>query len=511
MYDSLYSDFQYAYSNGYKRNDYYRIVTFKCTFCNETSGTDEKVVYDGELCHKACYDKNVCANCSKLMESHKRVDKDGKVWHHRCYPYGNCDKCGLEVPPGNRIVDNGKVWHPQCVKYDKCEVCGKNVFNEQGIKSNGKIWHYRCVKCNKCGLKYKDGEPEFSFNGPKGNGIIHTKCGINVCRLCNMPYAKLPLTNTSLNDKVHTYCYGSLYPKPLVPSKCACGKNQLVLEKMWPADIWSIAMHKKFPYEFRLAVRTFILVVNRMPLPYRFPKDLLYMIIRMLVVPTEWPRWNTLTISTICLPIRCANDAICKKCDNLTRTVSTDISFCTTGGCNLYSYICKKCSIRVTYDAKPEDACNDYRCIQDRCKLCDGRIRYALDKQTELCAMYRCNVYYLDKCRCGSMVERAPTDPLNVCTSYRCIKLRCTECGSNIRPSSDYDGLCDSNLCIIRKTTLEKSISQLCNILGIDQKTYFETRSSNQKIAMLKSLVIERLEILSKDEISLIGLLMAAL
>jgi len=144
--------------------------------------------------------------------------------------------------------------------------------------------------------------------------------------------------------------------------------------------------------------------------------------------------------------------------------------------------------------------------------MCDQPVRYAIDKQVELCKRYTCNIYHDHTCKCESLIERSPVDPLVVCTSYRCIESECAECGSDIRPYDDYEGMCSlTDGCITKRLMIEKSINQLSIILGIDKDAKFNCRSIDQKIIMIKSLIIDRLNTLSRDDMSMIGLLMAAL
>lgn len=490
------------------------IKAFSCDLCkiilysNETNV--DKYYSHGKpkyICRN-CHNSKICNGCNKSVNNKKAIKDHIGLWHYRCYPYNNCEKCFEPVDEFDRIVDYNKVWHKHCVKKDKCNACSKIVFNDKGIRFDDMIYHYRCISCKKCGLSYKDGETEFNFD----NGVNHVMCGINVCRLCDKPWKKESLTKTH-NSNVHTYCYNiithqNLKDKPICSQ---CKKQKIIIQNFWPEN-WSTQTHKKFPYEFRMAVRTLLLIINRFKFSYKFPKDIIFLIIKSLCKPTAWKYYNTIDISKLCTEYRCVtyyNE--CSRCNNPIRVTEYDTDYCRLYYCNYYKNVCHLCKMKVRHNSNPEHVCTLYRCITQTCKYCDGKIRHAKDNQLELCSLEKCNVYYHNICKCKQLIMINPSSPLNQCTIYRCINDRCFECFGNIRPYSNYDSLCDKHMCLIKENLRNISLNKISEILKINHTSYFGKETHKQKKLLIKNLILTKFDTFTKNEIEQLGLLISLL
>lgn len=364
--------------------------------------------------------------------------------------------------------------------------------------------------------------------------------------------------------------------------------HRFALDRFWPTILvdvdgtdskrtmihpWTPHEHIRFPFEFRSAVRTILLMQKRQDTTFAIvPKDVLFIIIRQLARPSVWQFWNGFDTSIRCTTYRCTNDKKCPKCDGLIRIIESDNGLCALDRCNLYQDVCKQCHSKIPYTDKLDDVCTAYRCIHQPCSKCNRIIRYASDKQEDLCLIDQCNIYLMDDCpSCSDMIPINPIDRSTVCTTYRCIKSictkckglvrpfeyddfglcskttcnvyhmkdcqckrmvkihsaepllectlyrcidnRCNTCGSEIRPYEEMfeHDICSFKMCIIKCKKTDRCIDQICKIIGIDKTKTLGKRTVTQQIEFLKAKIVEKMDKISESDAAKLSILLSAL
>jgi hypothetical protein len=503
-------------------------------------------------------DRLVCSVCGKYIKGYSRYI-NGKPVHTYCVSHDDCNACGKPIYGRDCHHFKGAWWHSGCVKKEPCKGCGRFVFNDKGIRSNGEIWHYQCIQCKQCGVKYVETKGEFTFNNRGGDGILHIG---------------------RVGARIHTECV-------LDKQKCPCGMVRYALDRFWPTILidvegagskrtvlapWSPIEHKRFPFEFRSAVLTMLLMHKRLGTVFtRLPRDVLFIIIRQIARPSVWKFWNGFDTSIRCTTYRCTQKGTCSKCTGNVRLIASDDELCKVDMCTLYRGVCDECHSKIPHDAKLEEVCTGYRCIYETCIKCNRIIRYAQDKQEELCLKDQCNLYSMDDCPCGNLIPIQPKDPMMECTKYRCVRSacmkckgpirpfeyddldlcskttcnvykmadckckrmirirpaepllectpyrciddRCNTCGSDIRPYEEMfeHDLCSLKTCIIKSKKTDLCIQQICNIVGIDKAKTIGKRTLAQQIEFLKAKIVEKMDDISETDATKLSLLLASL
>jgi len=390
----------------------------------------------------------------------------------------------------------------------KCTHCNKKVADKRNqVISNGTVWHKWCIRCDDCGIRYQYNKDKFTLDNPEGHGISHVGCKKPICMICTKPLGRFKTTTINgYDEKVHEKCVNmyriKVYGCENTYEECEnhdvdYDENPVLVynfEPMWPVK-WSPVEHKNYPREFRESVFTFLLVMNRIRAEIRMviPKDIRFMLIQMLTTPHVWPTWNGLDPSRLCTNTRCSEESNCRTCDGLVQQISSDMNVCSKNKCLFYQFKCNNCDRKVGYNDDHEHVCTKYRCINRQCHMCNGPIRCCKNHQENLCSKIACSTYLSTMCKCGSYLLRQPTDPSN-CTKYRCGKSRCKKCGSTIRMHNDDNTLCSLNSCIVNENRIEGCLREICTILDINYDTYFENRTLDQKIVLIKSDVFRRFD-----------------
>lgn len=397
----------------------------------------------------------------------------------------------------------------------KCFACSKRIANKKDrIVSNENKWHKWCFVCQKCGLSYFKNKDQFEYiESDAGKIFIHIDCKNPICGVCNNIIGTLKSEKLiGHQDKYHTNClklYRTVTQSDYKYDLCDdCPRIRYNFDLLWPT-LWLPTNHKNFPREFRQSVFTFLLVMKRMNniIKMSIPKDIKVYIIQMLNQPCAWPIWNSINPNKLCTITRCQINCKCDKCDNLIRQVAHDNSTCLIDKCLFYRYSCRKCKKKIYHNDPHESVCTKYRCIDDRCRKCDGILRCCPNHQENLCSKTKCNLFSSRRCKCNNYILNNPID-VHSCTIYRCKNDRCRICGSCIKMKIDDNDYCSIDKCMISNDNMKNCFNEICNILNIEHD-FFGDRTLKQKLVMLKSSIFANMKDISETDMTKITQLLS--
>lgn len=226
------------------------------------------------------------------------------------------------------------------------------------------------------------------------------------------------------------------------------------VDKFWP-DHFTVTTAYLYPPEFLVTARTLLLVINRLRLSHIVNRDIIAMIMDRAVCPNLYPIQHGLRLSRL----RLFNDDICYLCKHHFAYTRFSKDCCYRGYCRTYTGQTCGRNHNLRRNAVGESDCTVYRCVLDRCKTCNGKIRHRKDLQLELCSLEACN--FKDEkvlCFCGHDVykEKSPEGLVNVLPENACLlnkqcgyllKEKCPQCGENLFNDPESKFRCSKGVC----------------------------------------------------------------
>lgn len=340
-----------------------------------------------------------------------------------------CFICKEDAHKNHRLIKYliDEYVHADCVKCVLCKRPMSEKYNpyRSNTTLNGVIfWHSGCkLMCNQCGQESGCFTIDLNNNVP-----IHTNCTKNLCAVCHKSGVGTEgaIIIRSYSEKCNIIMHDGCQPVPI--EGISCHHKLRDPNIFWPE--WSPNNHQWCTMETRAAIKEFFLVCKR--LWNHVPRDIMYLIAQWVATPDGWLLMNGLSITDICTPYRCKDWLECHLCRD-------PIRWNTGGGCNMrkcikYSHQCPRCHIFVKHGSDPQKNCTFYRCIEEKCSLCQGKLRYE-GTQNDLCGT-ECLKYHSAACNiCGDLIVRA--EYINnieqsswdtMCTRYRCKHSKCSKC-----------------------------------------------------------------------------------
>lgn len=274
------------------------------------------------------------------------------------------------------------------VHYHCKEKYYRGTFRNGHIIPDG-LWDYRCPTCN-------DPFDKRNFYVSKQLQVIHCGCVALDCNCCHKVIGRLPATRIGPYYCLHNLCAAKFCSKPL---DYATSPYSLVadIDTFWPDKLTRTTAYL-YPPEFRVTIRSLLLAVNRLPLPYRVPTDIILMIMNFAVSPMSYRTQHGFELCH--LPTLLGGP--CLKCSRPQALTRFDKGYCTPGDCLIFDD--KKCMrghfIKL-HVSSPGD-CTEYRCGSNNiCRVCKGFIRYTSMKPINWCQVNKCSVKWDDNCSCG--------------------------------------------------------------------------------------------------------------
>lgn len=172
---------------------------------------------------------------------------------------------------------------------------------------------------------------------------------------------------------------------------------------------------------------------------------------------------------------------------------------CTDDQCKIYEYQCRCGNLRK-YDDDPSESCTKTRCIIDLCGYCNGELLYGKEDNRNLCTIDRCIIYAQQCNHCkyfgaGNLIRRTPINPNEECSLYRCINERCNICDTVLAYDETYEG-CLKGKCTFKLGIFEDIKKKIIKFLK--KYDYEVIDTGNYDAIRLK--VIKLLSELSENE-----------
>lgn len=367
-----------------------------------------------------------------------------------------------------------RITHKGCLyNHNACACCGMVIgieswnwlYNPAAGSSTKGVVHRECqtkLKCSICGLQFTKYEGVKMFT----NGTItHNDCSPVPCLACHKHGGKrTALVISGVMYSVHFTCVKSWGDIACDPAKSYCGHKTLELKGIEPSLFfppWSTTTHVLHTAEVQSAIRTILLIKRRGDNIWALiHNDVLWLIFRLVATPHGWDTVNNTLSGIICSGPHCARF----KCWCGTPSSWFAPSGCTDNKCAYYKLKCRTCHTLVPIRANPIETCTDHRCINQKCNLCNGALRFGPGDEREICDTYygTCTTWSQKCYRCPQMVPRIESQ--EHCSQYRCSQERCGKCGFELSFVDDrHNEFCTKHQC---RTLLEAIKTRFNNILN---------------------------------------------
>lgn len=339
---------------------------------------------------------------------------------------------------------------------DYSHYSGRPVFVHQSCRKNyyttrfhGELYEiladYKCPDC-----KASFSEKNFYISRDKRpGGFIHRRCVSQICAWCKEVIG--------VTDYLHSRPY-------YFHKQCCfefCDKRSLDhdlvrvdVDSLWP-DNFNPVTACRYPPEFLVTARTFLLVIYRLGFKHLINRDMICLIMNYAVSPKLYPVQHGLELR--CLPW--VRGGSCYRCKDYLAFTRFDKDCCTQTYCRGYTdnrcprgHNIRRGDYKLGY-------CTVYRCNIERCKTCGGSIRCQKNLELELCSREACN--FLDEkliCFCGQDLykEKTPEGRPNILPAKACLlEGRCAyllkdqfcSCGDNLFLDFDKSFRCSAGVC----------------------------------------------------------------
>jgi hypothetical protein len=311
---------------------------------------------------------------------------------------------------------------------------------------------YKCLNC-KVPFTAKN-----FYVTPKGQ-VLHLNCIVYDCDFCHKIIGTLPSVKLG-PYRLHAICAAKF-----------CCKNQvdrLYGDIRWSAlvadiDVWWPDKFTRvtaclYPTEFRATMWGLLLAIKALKLNHRVPTDVILVIMNMAVSPMDYKIQHGLQINL--MPTLLGGN--CNKCKQPRALTRFDTTYCRPDHCIVFSNV--KCLrghwTKWSHLIVQSDDCTEYRCgHSNKCKLCEGFIRYSPESPDNWCMVNICNYRHKNPCQCERPMfkeedcfGKAITVSDDQCTLGNCqylIKDKTCECGGLLYESSPSAYLCTLEVCQI--------------------------------------------------------------
>jgi hypothetical protein len=252
---------------------------------------------------------------------------------------------------------------------------------------------YKCLNC----------EAPFTAKGfyvtSKGH-VLHLNCSSDYCNFCHKIIGTL--SSVKLGPyRLHAICAAKFCCKNSVDRLYGDTRwSALVadIDVWWPDELTRITVCL-YPPEFRATIRGLLLAIKALKLNHRVPTDIILMIMNRAVSPMDYKLQHGLQVDL--LPKLLGGE--CNKCQGPRGWTRFDTNHCSVQNCLVFSTI--KC-LRGHWTKWPhllDDPydCTEYRCgHSNKCKQCEGFIRYSPNTTDNWCLITACNYRHPGSCQC---------------------------------------------------------------------------------------------------------------
>lgn len=365
--------------------------------------------------------------------------------------------------------------------------CKKKYFNSFfcGVEMKGD------EKCSICESPLKGSENKFTAKLNRklleehkipGYKLTHIGCNPEICPYCQNPIGMQNCVDIG-EYVIHSSCNNFLvkwFPQHVDPYDLNSRSKKIVwqvdVKVFWP-QVCNRQTFSMFPREFRVMAREFIMVMRRLYKRTTVPMDIILKILTAAIQPIEYQYQNGMDMTKVHTTTRLKEHSLCLLCGQKIGLCHLDHDYCATYACRTYLGRCPKSHL-IKYNSNPYTWCTGYRCMTEKCTLCDGPIRpYKIEydngaghnppSEPIMCDKNSCSLY-IRRCECGRWIyrdgelpnkedmERRDADPrrcIDKLCSYRIYKVvgyrveRFCTCGAPMYDQPINDKYCSPAKC----------------------------------------------------------------
>lgn len=401
-----------------------------CAVCGQNFiENNDFMYYEGKFYHRSCEQCSICRteytletkgrptpNCKcmssciicneQIRKNKNKIIKKYIIFEDETVAHTSCLECKFCGVVGSVSSENQLVLECNCIP-SQCYICTESIGSDsyrfwKSISGSTEYAHDKCLfekMCLICNKVIGNGIP-VSYE----NEFRHKDCHQLLCAVCHHPIEKDNIYNfksscTDTNVPIHELCRSVI----ITPERCEKCSNKIINPLGFFPIMWNKKTHIFFPPEIQLAIRQIFMMHRRRNSIFSIlPRDILHYISKWTATPNGWLILWGFNMSNNCARGKCREISKCSLC-------KIEMSWCAT-----------------------QNQCTNNKCCT-----------------------------YLRLCICVKGIRHNIIDPLNECTDYRCVKMKCKTCNLEIQPDPNdrlYSTMCSKVCCQTVVTTRNTKI-----------------------------------------------------